>query len=112
MSILSEQIIPEDKINDLMSLKPEADKIDEILNKALELKGLKLEETAYCLNIEDDEHLKKLFKTAKIVKEKIYGKQNSFVFAPLYLSNYCTNNCLYCGFRSDNKEIKRRKSNC
>jgi len=108
MSKLSEQIIPHDKINGLMNLKPTESKIDEILNKALELKGLTLEETAYLLNIEDDETLKKLFKTARTVKESIYGKR-IVLFSPLYVSNYCTNNCLYCGFRNDNKEIKRRK---
>ena len=108
MSKLSEQIIPESRINDLMSLQSTDTKIDEILNKALSLKGLTLEETAYLLNIEDDESLNKLFKTAKTVKEKIYGKR-IVLFSPLYISNYCTNNCLYCGFRYDNKDIKRRK---
>ena len=108
MSKLSEQIIPENRINDLMSLQSTDTKIDEILNKALSLKGLTLEETAYLLNIEDDESFNKLFKTAKTVKEKIYGKR-IVLFSPLYISNYCTNNCLYCGFRYDNKDIKRRK---
>jgi 2-iminoacetate synthase len=108
MSKLSEQIIPEAKINDLMELKPTKEKIDEILNKALNLKGLSIEETAYLLNIEDDETLNKLFKTAKTLKEKIYGKR-IVLFAPLYISNYCTNNCLYCGFRFDNKTMNRRK---
>lgn len=108
MSKISEQIIPESRINDLMNLQPTESKIDEILNNALDLKGLTLEETAFLLNIEDDETLNKLFKTAKTVKEKIYGKR-IVLFSPLYISNYCTNNCLYCGFRNDNKEIKRRK---
>lgn len=108
MSKLSEQIIPESRINDLMSLQSTETGIDEILNNALALKGLTLEETAHLLNIEDDESLNKLFKTAKTVKEKIYGKR-IVLFSPLYISNYCTNNCLYCGFRYDNKDIKRRK---
>ena len=106
MSKLSEQIIPESRINDLMSLQSTETGIDEILNNALALKGLTLEETAHLLNIEDDESLNKLFKTAKTVKEKIYGKR-IVLFSPLYISNYCTNNCLYCGFRYDNKDIKR-----
>ncbi len=108
MSKLSEQIIPEKQINDLMELKPTQSKIDEILNNALNLKGLSVEETAYLLNIDDDETLDKLFKAAKTVKEKIYGKR-IVLFSPLYVSNYCTNNCLYCGFRYDNKDIIRRK---
>jgi len=108
MSKLSEQIISEQRINELMNLKPTENKINEILNNALNLKGLTLEETAYLLNIEEEEPLNKLFKTAKTVKEKIYGKR-IVLFAPLYISNYCTNNCLYCGFRYDNKEINRKK---
>ena len=108
MSKLSEQIIPESRINDLMGLQPTEGKVDQILANALDLKGLTLEETAYLLNIEDEESLNKLFKTAKTVKEKIYGKR-IVLFSPLYISNYCTNNCLYCGFRYDNKDIKRRK---
>ena len=93
MSKLSELIIPENQIIDLMNLQPTESKIDQILNNALELKGLTLEETAYLLNIDDNEALNKLFKTAKIVKEKIYGKR-IVLFSPLYISNYCTNNCL------------------
>lgn len=108
MTTLYEQIINEEKINELMNSKPSNDKINEILNKTLELKGLSIEETAYLLNIEDEEQLNKLFKTARIVKEKIYGKR-IVLFSPLYVSNYCTNNCLYCGFRFDNKNINRRK---
>ena len=41
-------------------------------------------------------------------KETIYGKR-MVMFAPLYTGNHCSNNCLYCGFRKDNKELKRRK---
>ena len=108
MTKLSEQIVNEEKINGLMELKPTQEQIDKILEKAMELKGLSLEETAYLLNIQDEENLNKLFKTANAMKEKIYGKR-IVLFSPLYVSNYCTNNCLYCGFRADNKGMNRRK---
>lgn len=108
MGILNKTFIDEDKINDLISKKVESkERINEILNKALEAKGLTLEEAAVLLNIEDDETLNKLFKTAKIIKEKIYGKR-IVLFAPLYAANVCTNNCVYCAFRYDNKNIERR----
>ncbi len=108
MNILNNTFINEGKINDLISKKAESqEKINEILNKALNAKGLTLEESAALLNIEDDEILEKLFKTAKIVKEKIYGKR-IVLFAPLYAANVCTNNCVYCAFRRDNKNIERR----
>ena len=51
--------------------------------------------------------LDELFHTARSVKESIYGPR-IVLFAPLYISNLCKNNCLYCGFRSENKEIRRR----
>lgn len=108
MSILNTTFIDEDKINELINGKtPSAQRIDEILNKALMAKGLSLEESAELLNIEDDENLEKLFKTAKVIKEKIYGKR-IVLFAPLYAANVCTNNCVYCAFRMDNKDIERR----
>lgn len=108
MNINLKAIVDEEKINDHMERKPAPEKVNDILNKSLTLKGLCMEDAAVLLNIEDDETLNKLFKTAKTVKEKIYGKR-IVLFSPLYISNYCTNNCLYCGFRIDNKDIKRRK---
>lgn len=100
-------IINEEKIYDLMEKKAPKAQINEILNKALQLKGLSLEESAILLNISDEETLNTVFKAAKDLKEKIYGKR-IVLFAPLYLSNYCSNNCLYCGFRRDNTEIARK----
>lgn len=102
------KIIDIEKINSYLDLRGDEKKVDEILDKALKAKGLNCEDVAVLLNIEDETLLNKLFKTAKIVKEKIYGKRIVF-FAPLYISNHCCNNCLYCGFRIDNKEMRRRK---
>lgn len=82
--------------------------IDVVIEKALKAKGLTLEESAALINIEDEEKLNKLFAAARQVKELIYGKR-IVLFAPLYLSNYCTNNCLYCAFREANKGLARVK---
>ena len=79
----------------------------EAIEKAKECKGLTLEESAALLNIEDKELLKELYTTAKTIKEKIYGNR-LVLFAPLYLTNLCVNNCLYCAFRRDNRELKRK----
>ena len=108
MKTITNEIIPEEQIYEFMDIKPSKEKINEILNKALLLKGLSLEEAAVLLNINDDGILDQLFKAAKSVKEKIYGKR-IVLFSPLYISNYCTNNCLYCAFRTDNKDINRKK---
>jgi 2-iminoacetate synthase len=80
----------------------------DIIKKSLKLKGLSPEETAILLECEDAEIIQEIFKTARVIKETIYGKR-LVLFAPLYITNYCINNCLYCGFRTDNKSLKRKR---
>jgi 2-iminoacetate synthase len=79
----------------------------DIIIKSQEAKGLSLKESAALLNIDSPEILEQLYHTAKEIKEKIYGNR-LVLFAPLYLTNVCVNNCLYCAFRRDNKELKRK----
>jgi 2-iminoacetate synthase len=83
------------------------EKLDHILQKALTLKGLSLKEAAALLTCNDPNFMTSLFAAAHKVKETIYGKR-LVLFAPLYVSNYCINNCLYCGFRKDNRKINRK----
>lgn len=104
--VVENKIIDEDKILELIDKKVDINQVKEILNKAMSLKGLTLEESAMLLNVEDQQSLEMIFKAAKELKEKIYGKR-IVLFAPLYASNYCSNNCLYCAFRHDNDKIKR-----
>lgn len=87
-------------------IKPDRMLFDEILSRAGDLKGLSQEKAALLLNIEEEEMLHRLFRSAGEIKELVMGKKISF-FAPLYLSNDCTNNCLYCGFRRDNEKALR-----
>jgi 2-iminoacetate synthase len=104
----AELIINEPEIFQSMSMQnvfPRA--VREIFSKALELKGLDYSDIMPLAKISDPVLLEELFATAKKVKEKIYGKR-LVVFAPLYISNLCGNNCLYCAFRAGNKTIKRR----
>lgn len=95
-----EEILKKTKAPDRVELK-------EILHKALECKSLTLEETAKLLFVKDEEDLLEIGNTAGKIKEEIYGKR-VVLFAPLYVSNYCSNNCLYCAFRRDNQEIERK----
>ena len=83
--------------------------VTDILNKARELKGISLEEAAVLLNITDPKLLSDLFNAAKYVKEAIYGNR-IVLFAPLYISNICTNECIYCAFRRSNTQLKRHAS--
>jgi 2-iminoacetate synthase len=79
----------------------------EIVAKARECKGLQLDELAILLQASDPEVVQAIYDAALYVKDTIYGRRMVF-FAPLYVSNVCANNCLYCGFRKDNKELVRR----
>jgi 2-iminoacetate synthase len=81
--------------------------VEAIIEKGRKFKGLTPEEVAILLQVEDSELLERMYKIAHEVKEHIYGKR-VVIFAPLYLSNECTNNCLYCAYRHDNKEIARK----
>lgn len=104
------EYINESKINRMLELNedPDSREVDRIINKALELKGLKPEEAAVLLQVEDEGLIEKFLAAARTVKEKIYGKR-LVIFAPLYFANYCDNNCLYCSFRCENDLIKREK---
>lgn len=77
--------------------------------KARECKGLTHREIAVLLEIEDEEILEEMYKIAKEIKKKIYGKR-VVLFAPLYLSNYCVNNCKYCGYKCSNKIARHQLS--
>jgi 2-iminoacetate synthase len=76
--------------------------IDGILSKAALCKGLSHREAAVLLELDDDATLQRMYALARKVKETIYGKR-IVLFAPLYLSSYCVNNCKYCGYRCANQ---------
>ena len=83
------------------------DQAREVIAKAGELKGLDLAEVAVLLQSKDPAVMEEMFHAAAKVKEDIYGKR-LVLFAPLYVSNLCQNDCLYCAFRVGNKAIRRR----
>ncbi|MCL2647778.1 MAG: [FeFe] hydrogenase H-cluster radical SAM maturase HydG [Phycisphaerales bacterium] len=83
-----------------------AARVREVLAKAREMKGLSLEEMAVLMAIDTPELEQELYKTGKWIKDEIYGDR-LVLFAPLYVSNYCGNECVYCAFRARNKEIRR-----
>jgi 2-iminoacetate synthase len=81
--------------------------VKRIIDKAALSDGLTPEETAVLLNVEDPVFLEKIYHTAKYIKEQIYGKRLVF-FVPLYISDYCVNNCVYCGYRRHNSFGRRK----
>ena len=80
-----------------------------LLQKAKSCVGLNHEEVATLIALEDPELLQELYNVAREIKDKIYGKR-IVIFAPLYLSDYCVNNCLYCGYKVTNGGSRRRLS--
>jgi len=88
--------------------KPEKRRVRDIIQKSLAIERLNPDETAALLNVEDRQLLDEIFKAAGEVKKKVYDNR-IVTFAPLYLSNYCVNSCLYCGFRKENTKEKRRR---
>ena len=82
--------------------------IDQILAKARLGKGLTHREASVLLNCDIEEKNKEIFTLAEKIKKDYYGNR-IVLFAPLYLSNYCVNGCVYCPYHAKNKHIPRRK---
>lgn len=100
-------IIDENKIQKLITTQADYSEIKEILQKSEERKGLSLNDCAKLLSIQDSELLKMLFTSAKKVKEAIYGPR-LVLFAPLYASNFCVNDCEYCAFHTRNPAPRKK----
>lgn len=103
-----QDFIQDSVIEDLLkkTAHPESSQVKDVIDKARAMKGLTPEETAILLQTEDDTLLHEIMATAREVKRDIYGNR-LVLFAPLYIANHCANNCLYCAFRRDNKDLKR-----
>jgi 2-iminoacetate synthase len=101
-------IIDEPRLNALLeeSTPPDENEFRELMEVAREMKGLTLEQVSRLLMVEDREMVTEMGHAAKWIKEEIYGRRLVF-FAPMYLTNKCNNNCLYCAFRRDNKDLER-----
>ncbi|WP_270739260.1 [FeFe] hydrogenase H-cluster radical SAM maturase HydG [Massilioclostridium coli] len=82
--------------------------VDQILDKAELRKGLSHREASVLLACEDPERIDRMYKLAHQIKLDFYGNR-IVMFAPLYLSNYCVNGCVYCPYHAKNKHIARKK---
>lgn len=102
--------IDEEKIEALIkeTQQPSTSQVQQALERAKLLRGLSTHDAAVLLNSSKQEHVQELFSTANYIKNEIYGNR-LVIFAPMYISSYCSNNCLYCGFRKDNNDFVRKK---
>lgn len=88
---------------------PSAARVREIIARSLAVsEALEPEDTAALLAVTDPGLLEEIYQAARDVKRKVYDNR-VVTFAPLYASNLCVNNCLYCGFRAGNAHAVRRK---
>ena len=119
-SLLAEEFINDAEINETLRYadehKNDTALINEILEKAKPKKtatgyvcsGLSHREASVLLACDDPEVEKKIFEIAREIKLAFYGNR-IVIFAPLYLSNYCVNGCVYCPYHMKNKHIPRKK---
>lgn len=108
----AEEFINHEEILDTLEYaqknKDNKELIKSIIEKARKCKGITHREAAVLLDCEDKELNEEMFALAKEIKQKIYGNR-IVMFAPLYLSNYCINSCVYCPYHVKNKTICRKK---
>ena len=82
--------------------------VESVLEKARAFKGLTHREAALLLECSDPDLTERVFELANEIKHRFYGNR-IVMFAPLYLSNYCVNGCVYCPYHAKNRRIRRKK---
>ncbi len=111
-SLKAEEFIDHNEIMETLKYaddnKDNLELVDSLLEKAASLKGLTHREASVLLACEDEERVNKMFALAEQIKKDFYGNR-IVMFAPLYLSNYCVNGCVYCPYHLKNKHICRKK---
>jgi len=108
----AEEFISHEEILDTLKYadehKNDVDLINQIIEKAREKNGLSHREASVLLACEIPEKLEEIYALAREIKDEFYGNR-IVMFAPLYLSNYCVNGCVYCPYHYQNKNICRKK---
>lgn len=111
-SLKAEEFISDEEIKATLDYaeknKDNSELIDQIIEKAKLRKGLSHREASVLLACENEEKINEIFDLAQQIKKDFYGNR-IVMFAPLYLSNYCVNGCLYCPYHLKNKHIPRKK---
>ena len=111
-SLKAEEFICHDEVMDSLAYadenKDNKELIRQILDKAALRKGISHREASVLLACEDEEITKEICSLAEQIKKDFYGNR-IVMFAPLYLSNYCVNGCVYCPYHHQNKHIARKK---
>ena len=111
-SLKAEEFINDAEIRETLKYadenKDDLELIDSIIEKAKLRKGLSHREASVLLACDNEEKIKEIYELAMQIKKDFYGDR-IVMFAPLYLSNYCVNGCVYCPYHAKNKHICRKK---
>lgn len=111
-SLKADEFICHDEILETLKYadenKDNLELIDKIIDKAELRKGLTHREASVLLACEDEQRIDRIYNLAEQIKKDFYGNR-IVMFAPLYLSNYCINGCVYCPYHLKNKTIPRKK---
>ena len=111
-SLKAEEFINDEEILDSLAFakehKNDRELIEAILKKAEDMQGISHREAAVLLECELPDVTEHIYDLAKRIKDRFYGNR-IVMFAPLYLSNYCVNGCVYCPYHYKNKHIARKK---
>ena len=111
-SMKAEEFISDEEIRETLEYaeanKNNVELIDQIIGKARLRKGLTHREASVLLACEMPDKIEEVYELAKQIKQDFYGNR-IVLFAPLYLSNYCVNGCVYCPYHMKNKHIARKK---
>ncbi|NCC45192.1 MAG: [FeFe] hydrogenase H-cluster radical SAM maturase HydG, partial [Clostridia bacterium] len=111
-SMKAEEFISHEEVMETLEYadknKENLELIDQIIEKAKLRKGLTHKEASVLLACENEEKNQEIYALAEQIKKDFYGNR-IVMFAPLYLSNYCVNGCVYCPYHAKNKHIPRKK---
>lgn len=111
-SLKAEEFINDEEIRETLKYadehKYDLELVDQIIEKAKQRKGLSHREASVLLACDNEEKVNEIYDLAEQIKKDFYGNR-IVMFAPLYLSNYCVNGCLYCPYHQKNKHIARKK---
>jgi 2-iminoacetate synthase len=111
-SLKAEEFISDEEVRETIAYaeqnKDNIELIDQIIEKAKLKKGLTHREASVLLACEIPEKIEQVYDLAEQIKKDFYGNR-IVMFAPLYLSNYCVNKCVYCPYHQQNKTIPRKK---
>lgn len=112
-SLKAEEFISHEEVLETLEYaaanKHNAALIDEILEKAKQRKGLSHREAAVLLDCDIEEKNQEIYRLAEQIKKDFYGNR-IVMFAPLYLSNYCVNGCVYCPYHAKKQTYRAQKA--